>query len=219
MKQMTHSLPTLLGNLAVPITKVVVITLKEKYRERERERENWHAAWRLLVLRRLSLSGIEKGSATYLSTPTACLMAWPDVFVKICHTWMKSSGRCDRSSIQMSPRLFSTLFVLQPHTYFQDGLEAPVFRDSVRHRAVTSLCGTPAGHFVIPIQQKANLILQSDHSLLLMSLFWPRRDFLRAEKEGLKEQFLCRAFSWLPFSSTELYLHKMLFWRHIDIAL
>lgn len=169
--------------------------------KKNRERENWHAAWRLLVLRRLSLSGKEKGSAIYLSPSTGCLMTWPDVFVKVCNTWTKSSGCCNGSIIQTLPRLFSLLFALQPHTYFQDGLEAPVFRESDRHRVVTVAAWDPNRPLCHPSTTKSQ-----PHSEV-----WPliaahvEEICCMWRKKGLKEQFLYSAFSWFPFSSTKLY--------------
>ena len=130
---MTCPLQTLLGNLAVPVVKAPVITLKDK----DIKRESWHAAWRLMVLKKVKSYGKEKGTAIYLSTSTGFLMAWPGVFVKICNIWVESSECYDRSIIQMVPRLFCLLFVLQPHTYFQEGFEAPVFRGNIRQGVIT----------------------------------------------------------------------------------
>lgn len=136
------------------------------------------------MLRRLSLSGKEKRTAIYLSTSSHCLVAWPVVFVNICNN-VNEVIRMAMTSLPF--RYYPDYFL-----YYLCYSHIPIFRMDPEHlfseKALgrdwsQMLCGTPPGCFAIPVQQKADLTPQSGHSLLLLSLFWHRRDFFACEKE------------------------------------
>lgn len=173
MDQKTHPFQALLGNLAVPIITAPAIILKEKYIERE----NWHAAWRLLGLRRLSLSGKGKRTAIYLSTSPGCLVAQPVVFVNIWNMNKVIRMATTGPSFKYYPAYF-LYYLCYSHISIFRMDPKHVFSEKALGRAWSQmLCGTPAGCFAIPVQQKANLVLQPGHSLLLTSLFWHRKDY------------------------------------------
>lgn len=184
MNQKTHPFQALLGNLAVPITTAPVITLKEKYIERE----NWHAAWRLLVLRRLNLSGKGKRTAIYLSTSPGCLEPWPAVLVNTCNMNEVIGMATTAPSFKYYPAHFLYSLCYR-HTSIVRMDPKHLLSEKAWGRAWSQmLCGTPAGCFATPMQQKANHILQSGHSLLLTSLFCHRRDSFASLT--LKDPFL-----------------------------
>lgn len=106
-----------------------------------------------------------------------------------------------RSVFQILPGLFSILCVTATHL-FSGWTRSSCFQRKILDRDWSQmLCGTPAGCFALPVQQKTNLILQSGHSLLLISLFWHRRDFFACEKERSQSPPFLRCFLLINFTT------------------